>query len=466
MLKTDRLQALLEEGARRTGVVGAQATVVSEGQCVSLSFGLANAELDTPMMRDTAVQVGSVAKVLNAALIMSLVDEGRIDLDRPVVTYLPDLELADPEARETITSRHLLSMSSGLDNGHAKPVRGDDALGRYVALIRDMPQMFAPGTAFGYSSAGSCIAAYVAERVTGVPWAQLLRQRLIEPAGLTSTVVAPDEAPFHRVAVGHMVQADGKATVTRPWYLSEGAAPGGSTLAASADDLASVGLIFLNEGRSTTGQQVLSKSAVDQMMTATTRVPLGIPHRGIGDMWGLGPTRSEWRGVTAWGHAGGNLSGGSQLVWFPERRAVLAFTLNTMMAFDAFTSWMFSEFSRKALGLAAPDFHVPDTPPPVPDPERYTGTFIRNGVSYEIGERDAGLVYRETHLGLGIPGERTGLAFEGVMYRLRDDAFQVKDAQGRGPQVAFFGRDDEGRATNFVAPMFATKRVYASEPRQ
>src|SRR5690606_4793639 len=107
--------------------------------------GLANAELNIPMTQDTVIQIGSITKVLNAMLVMSLVEEGKLELDMPVRRYFPGFEVADAEATQAITLRHLLSMTSGLDNGgYGDYGEGEDATARKVAALKILPQHFAP----------------------------------------------------------------------------------------------------------------------------------------------------------------------------------------------------------------------------------------------------------------------------------------------------------------------------------
>ena len=81
-----------------------------------------------------------------SALVMMLVDEGRLDLDVPIRTYLPDFEVADHHARDTVTPRDLLTHTSGFDGDHFTDTgRGDDALARYVAGCAELPQIAPPG---------------------------------------------------------------------------------------------------------------------------------------------------------------------------------------------------------------------------------------------------------------------------------------------------------------------------------
>jgi CubicO group peptidase (beta-lactamase class C family) len=461
--KIAELQALVNETASATGAVGAQVSVILGGERADFVYGDANVELNIPMTVDTLVQVGSVTKVANAALIMTLVEEGKLALDTPVIKYLPDLELGDKHARETITLRQLLSMSSGVDNAvpYVDYGGGEDVLARYVASLRKLPQVFPPGQGFGYTSAGSCIAGYAAERVAGSSWDALVHKRIFEPAGLASAVTLAEDLPFHRVSLGYTPAHDGKpAAVIRPWCLIRAQGPAGSTLAMSAHDLASFGQLFIDGGAASSGNRVLSESSVREMMTPTTEVPMPVPAWGVGTQWGLGPNMSHWDNAVVWGHAGGNGSGVAQLIWLPDKRGVLAFTVNTLSAFTGFSAQMFGAFSAAVFGASAPQLRAPESPARIDNPERYIGTYSRNCSRYEISARGDRLHYADANLGLGLPGERVGLLVEGELVPLQQDRFlmQMPGSPDFIP-IGFFGSDAQGRATNLVNPAFASRRV-------
>ncbi len=455
-----QLQAMVDAAATANGVAGAQVAVVLGDQRADFVYGSANAELALPMTVDTIVQIGSVTKVVNAALVMTLVDEGKLALDTPVVRYIQNFKLADQRAQETITLRHLLSMSSGIDNGpYTEHGKGEDGLARYVASLQAVPHVFPPGQGFGYSNAGISVAGYAAERVAGETWDALVRKRIFEPAGLTNAVTLPEDLPFHRVAVGHAPARNGETPkVSRPWYLSLAQGPAGSTLAMSAHDLASFGRLFVNGGKAADGRRVLSEAALKNMMTPTTSVPT--PLTSIGNMWGLGPKMGRWGNTVVWGHAGGTGSGASQLVWFPEKRGVLALIINTPAASSAFTAKMFSDFSAAVFGASTSTTTVADPPVNLTNARRFVGTYSRYGTRYEISEQSGRLSFKEINLGSGIPNEVTGVAAEGTLTALGNDRFLL-EIPGRSDKrgVAFFGSDAQGRAVNLVAPNFPARRV-------
>src|SRR3954454_12246820 len=106
-----RLAALAEEH----GVVGASLAIQSGSQVLTAATGVLNLETRHPVTPDSLFQVGSITKVWTATLAMQLVDEGLLELDRPVVSYLPEFRVADPDVTRTVTARQLLTHTSGID---------------------------------------------------------------------------------------------------------------------------------------------------------------------------------------------------------------------------------------------------------------------------------------------------------------------------------------------------------------
>jgi len=464
----DQLQRIVNEAAMASGAVGVQVSVILGDRRADFVWGTANVELGTPMTVETVLQIGSVTKVFNAAVIMTLVDEAKLTLDEPVKTYIPDLDLADDDAERTITARQLLSMTSGLDNGpYTRHGGGDDALARYVASLGKLPQAFPPGKGWGYSNAGTSIAGHAAERVTGENWDVLLRKRILAPAGLTNSVTIPEELPYYRVSVGHVRRGTGqRPMVIRPLYLGDNMAraqgPAGGTLTMSAHDLASFGQLFLRKGKAANGAQVLSEASVRTMMTPVASVPTRTFTKGN---WCVGFEQDEWSGTPVFGHPGGNQSGQSYLKVLPEKDGVLAVIGNTPTAIGPFSEKIFEEFGRAVFNATPAKARRPATAVKLANPERYVGTYTMMGTTYEITLDGGSLTMKVTrkvdhttstpeHPYWGVPTSVNRLV------AVKDDVFLVESPTGiLGGEIGFFGDDGRGRATNLVAPYFPARRT-------
>jgi CubicO group peptidase (beta-lactamase class C family) len=124
-----RLAALIDEHK----VPGAALGVLHDGEIAAVAAGVVNLRTGVEATSDTVFQIGSQGKMWTATVLMQLVDEGLVDIDAPVRTYLPEFAVADAEVSSSVTLRHLLSHTSGIDGDHfADFGRGDDCLQRYV----------------------------------------------------------------------------------------------------------------------------------------------------------------------------------------------------------------------------------------------------------------------------------------------------------------------------------------------
>jgi CubicO group peptidase (beta-lactamase class C family) len=452
-----QLQRMVDEAAIESGAVGGQVSVIVGERRADFVFGSANVELNQPMATDTVIQIGSTTKVFNAALVMTLVEQHRLDLDVPIVQYMPRFHVADPKARGAITLRQLLSMSAGLDNGpYTQFGNGDEALASYVESLRTLPQIFAPGRGFGYSNAGISIAGRVVELATGDTWDAALRARILEPAGLVHTITLAEDMPFQRVSVGHVPGKDGQPpTVVRPWYITRAQGPAGSTLAASAHNVAEFGALFVNDGVAHNGRRVLSHSSIAAMMTPTAPSP-----GGDFVAWGVGLSLMRWGSTEVWWHLGGNQSGVSALYIIPERHAVLAAVMNTPAAGGKFFGAFRGSFAQAVLGIRASEAAAPATAIAVPNPQRFVGTYVHTGAHYEVSQSGATLHFQMTMRYEGaLEDEPPAAASEGDLIALGGDRFLLADPDGGFESVSFFGSTHDGRAENLVAPYFAARRV-------
>src|SRR3954464_14622595 len=132
----DRLTTLAE----KRGVVGASFAIALGDETISAATGVLNLRTGAPATPDSLFQIGSISKVWTATLVMQLVDEGLVDLDAPLVSYLPEFKVADEGLTRQVTTRHLLSHTSGIAGDFFPETgRGDDCLERFVALMADLP---------------------------------------------------------------------------------------------------------------------------------------------------------------------------------------------------------------------------------------------------------------------------------------------------------------------------------------
>jgi CubicO group peptidase (beta-lactamase class C family) len=415
--------------------------------------GYANTETGQRVTPDTLFQIGSTTKLLTAALAVGLVEEGLIELDVPVVEQLPGFALSDGHATLTVTPRHLMSMSSGMDNGpYVDHGRGDDALAHYVASLAELPQNFPPGTGFGYSNASTTVTGRLVEHVTGLSWDDAVRTRLLEPAGLAETATLPEDLIWRRFSLGHAPGQNGRPAPLREWSQMRSRSPSGSSTCASAGDLVRFAHLYLHEGRSLAGRQVLEPPVVRRMQSREVEVPPTL----VATWWGLGPYCNVWDGVEVWGHSGTQLSGSSFLLWVPERRAAIATTANVPNLGYPFAQRVFRVLFPEVVGVAVPEKPQPPRNVSV-DSERLVGTYEMITQTYTVCAAGDG--------GVSISGVVTMPAeveiADSPLIPLTPTTFLPTDPAidgRRGWALAFVGAED-GPARHLVNGVFALRRV-------
>ncbi len=455
-----RLQRILADTAAALGVVGAQLAVFDGERVHEVVTGLANREQQIAVTPDTLFQIGSTTKVFNAALVMSLVDEGVLDLDKPVTTWIPDFRVPDARAVERITLRQLLSMSAGLDNGtYQAHGRGDDAVARYVASMAEIPLIFEPGTAFGYSNAGSIVAGLAAQRAAGKNWETLLAERILKPLRLTHAANFPEDLLFHPVSLGYQ-----RATVSAEpvrvnvWALPRSMAPAGGTLCASAGDLVRFGRMFLAGGRAADGKQVLSPESVRTMQTPQVELPA----RVTAQKWCTGPYWKQWGGETIYGHSGTNSGGSSMLLWIPNKNVAIATIANVPNQGYPMADRIFDKVFPEMFGIEKPKAPTPTSITPARvDLQRFLGRFVAYGSMIEFID-DGGRLVARVYSGARAADAAGPPSMTSEFIPLGGDRFlPANPAMGgnRGWDVAFWGADANGRATHFLNGVFGMRRA-------
>jgi CubicO group peptidase (beta-lactamase class C family) len=324
------------------------------------AFGVTNVDHPLPVDTNTLFQLGSITKTFTATAIMRLVEQGALDLEAPVRTYLPDFRVADPRVSEEVRLRHLVTHTAGwYDNALTQETGdGDDALARYVDGMTDLPQVTPLGEYFSYNNGAVSLAGRVIEVVTGQTYEAAVTDLVLKPLGMERATFFPEQMMTEAFAVGHGASPDGAPVVLKPWALARLANPAGG-LVASLSDQVRYARFHLGDGTAN-GARLLSAASLEKMRTplgpgGTT--PLLVVEK-VGVNWVL------WsRGDTSIvSHAGGTYGQQSDLCLVPAHDfAVTTLTnadLGAILAIEA-RDWALDRFL--ALPRATP---APVTLPP------------------------------------------------------------------------------------------------------
>lgn len=314
------LEPLVHQLIERWQVPGVAIGILHDGEREYLGYGIANIESGEPVFPETLFQIGSVSKIYTTTLLLSLVDQGLIDLDAAVLRYVPDLGLSDRCAREKLTLRHLITHRGGFygdrfdDHGN-----GDDALARAVRAFHDLPQYAPPGELWAYSNAGFDLAGRAIENVLGTTFEQAMRERIFEPLGMDRSTYFAADAVGHSVAVGHLYNGDGGIRVAEPFQIPRRANPAGGIIATVAE---LIRFAELHIGDGAFGDVRILKPETARAMREL-HAEADFTRR-----WGFGWSLREINGVQAVEHTGATNGFMGRLCVIPERNFALAIVTN------------------------------------------------------------------------------------------------------------------------------------------
>lgn len=190
------IQAVLQPYIDKGELPGIVTVVARKEEIKSVvSVGFQNITTKKAMTPDALFWIASQTKPITATAVMILVEEGKLNLDEPVTTYLPELKKL---TTKPITLRNLLSHTSGMKwvNSIQEQMGVIDGLplktGVYATVLTPLDTL--PGTRYKYSNQGVNIAAAIVEKVSGTPFEEFLQKRIFNPLGMKNTTFWPAEA--------------------------------------------------------------------------------------------------------------------------------------------------------------------------------------------------------------------------------------------------------------------------------
>ena len=215
------LRAQLDKDVAADRFTGAVLVAQDGKQVFEQAYGLADRERHIANTLDTRFRIGSMNKMFTATAVLQLAQEGKIKLDAPLSTYLPDYP--NKELASKVTIHQLLTHTGGTGdffgpeyNAHRLELR---TLADYVALFGSRPLRFEPGSKWEYSNYGFILLGRVIERVSGISYYDYVARRVFAPAGMTSTGSEPEDSIVAQRSIGYTRRTGTVEpnTATLPW---------------------------------------------------------------------------------------------------------------------------------------------------------------------------------------------------------------------------------------------------------
>ena len=435
-------QRLDEFIARHMNEVGAPGMTVAianqKGLLRESQYGFADVKSGLKVRPHTMFEIGSISKSFVAVALLQLVDEGKLDLHKPVTDYLPWIKVEN--TYPPFTTHHLLSHTAGLS---AVPL---------LTRVATMPLKTTaePGKRFVYSNIGYVLLGFILEAIDKRPFAESLRRRVMEPLGMFSSAATITNDIRHRLAIGYGPLRDDrpfplKGTLGEAPWIEVGEAAG--SVAATARDMGSYLQMLLNRGM---GQRsrVISEKSFELLATPV----ISAPFRGEPASYGYGVWTSNTDGHMLLRHTGGMVAFSSAM-YVDLTDGIAAFaSVNARLA--GYRPVAVTNYSLKLISAANRGDELPPVPVPIPSPTRVENAADYAGTYTGADDRKLLLANEGEQLILQYNGRRIVLELAGR------DRFIVKD-----PDLELFLLGF-GRANNKVVEAFHGTNWWTNERYQ
>ena len=286
--------------------------IVKDGEVVyARGFGRTTRGAGKPITTKSIFHMASVSKPFTATAAMQLVEDGKMELDAPLVTYLPYFRLAE-DASKTITVRQVLTHTSGFpdvnDYEWDEPQTDEGAAERFVRSLASESMLFPPGEDSRYSNMAFDAMADVIAKASGKPFEEYVEARILAPLGMDSSSFILAETPEEHRTQGHSTGfSDRISPVPCPVYPYNRRHAPSSTLNASVDDMCRWMLANLARGE-LDGERILETASYDVMWSSGDDTP------DIGLSWWLEP----FDGRPCVTHSGADTGFNSHIILLPE----------------------------------------------------------------------------------------------------------------------------------------------------
>ena len=369
--KADQIDDYIVAQIGRLHIPGASLAIVREGRTIKAQgYGFANLELRTPATKDTVYEIGSNTKQFTAAAIMMLVEEGKVRLEDPITKYFPEA----PQTWRSITIRHLLTHTSGIQNHVAVPRWLDvfrTNLAFETAPTRDellkmffkLPLEFQSGESWAYDNTGYYLLGIVIEKASGKSYWQFLDERIFKPLGMIATRSTDPRPIVPNRAEGYEWKND--RFENRPILLPPIAFSAGSLLS-TVEDMGKWDAALY-------GEKLLKKSSLDQMWTATMAKDGADAPFNYGFGWFIDSYHSH-RLVQ---HSGGTPGFSSVIYRFIDDKLTIIILTNH-------SDRILDQLAIDLGGICLPALKRPDANP---DPDPKTTAMLKDVVSSLLNEK-------------------------------------------------------------------------------
>jgi CubicO group peptidase (beta-lactamase class C family) len=295
-----QLDEYIARHMRETGAPGLTLALANKDGLIRVStYGFADTKAGLRVAPETMFEIGSISKSFVALALLQLREEGKLDLNKPIVEYLPWLKISSKF--EPITTHHILSHTAGLPG---VPLLLD-------AMLSELWTAYAPGKKFLYSNTGYNILGFLVEALDKRSFGDSIRVRLLEPLGMTASSPVITHETRQRMAIGYEPLNEDEpyplhGTLAEAQWLEMDMAAG--SIASTPADMSKYIRMLVNHGALPKGR-LISKEAFDLFIKPAVKSPF----RGEDASYGYGLWVSDIEGHTRLRHTGGMVAFSSSI---------------------------------------------------------------------------------------------------------------------------------------------------------
>jgi len=302
------LDQLINQALEDFQIPGAAVGVLVDGEVVlAKGYGYRDLEKALPVTKKTLFAIGSCTKAFTTFVLGTLVDDGLLEWDKPVIEYIPEFRLWDQHATQKLTVRDLVTHRSGLPRHDFLWYNSDLTMADILPRLRYLEPVCDLRECFHYNNLMYMVAGYLTERITGISWEDVVRSRILQPLGMMNTNFSNDDS--QQTDDFSLPYTRKESTVKQiPFRTVQSSAPAGAINSNILDMLRWIQLQLAGgeyEGRRLIKQPTLQEMHSPQI--TMTEIMSGYPEREeqfIGD-YGLGWMIQSYRGHYLLWHNGG-----------------------------------------------------------------------------------------------------------------------------------------------------------------
>lgn len=328
ILVEQKLDSIIEDYMYEQGIPGMAIGIIKDGKILlQKGYGYRNIETREPITDESLFHMASVSKTFVATAIVQLHEEGKIDIFRPVVDYIPYFKSKD-ERYKQITIQHMLSHTSGItyvdDALWGKGPHDDGALEYYVRSLSELELMWDPANKFYYNNTVYEVLGHLIAKVSGMTFEDYIKKNILEPLEMKESTFLKKEVNKTLATSPHIMTSNSEENivVSNIYPYNRMHAPS-STLHSSVQEMCNFGMAYLKKGKFK-NNRIYTEESYDLMFTPQ----VDFIHNNLETQMGLTWFMNDYKGFRVFSHSGSDTGFNSKIAFIPDVNSFVVYTCN------------------------------------------------------------------------------------------------------------------------------------------